>query len=45
MFPPETFQLRRISDDDISRIREFAANESLQSLYDEVLAEPDEIEE
>ncbi len=37
--------LRRISGDDISRVREFAAHRSLQSLYDEVLAEPDEIEE
>lgn len=37
--------LRRISTDDIERIREFTAERSLQSLYDEVLAEPDEIEE
>jgi hypothetical protein len=37
--------LRRISSDDVNRVREFATARSLQSLYEEVLAEPDEIEE
>jgi hypothetical protein len=37
--------LRRLSTDDIDRVREFAAGRSLQSLLKEVLAEPDEIAE
>lgn len=37
--------LRRISTEDLHAIRVFAAEHSLQSLFDEVLAEPDEIEE
>jgi hypothetical protein len=37
--------LKRISTEDVNSVRQFAQARSLQSLYAEVLAEPDEIEE
>ena len=37
--------MRRIPADDVNTVREFAAAQSLVMLYDEVIAEPDEISE